>query len=174
MVGTRHKMNLATIYHYLSCQGGTCMNKMQFLASAAQILFGLSAAAIAYAQWGLNRNKAKFELYEKRYDAYKELQNFFGSVARSGKVEADDLVSFRWKFEEHYFLFGPKIRDYVKIVFDKSLELRGYEVNLWGMKALPPGAERNEVVEKQDKLLKWLLEQPNKSKKHFETYLRIK
>lgn len=67
-------------------------------------------------QWKLSRNKSIFELYEKRYDTYKGLKRFFGTVPQNAKVETQDLVSFRWKFEEYFLLFGADIHEYVQQV----------------------------------------------------------
>lgn len=165
---------LFKFYEDLTCQAGSCMNPTQFFAALAQILFGASAAWIAYQQWVLSRNKSKFELYEKRYEAYKGLQSFLGSILRNGKIDTEDLIAFKWKFEEHFFLFGSDIHDYVKNIYEKSLEFRGYEHHLSGIGSLPVGPDRNKIVNKQDALLKWLIEQPSDCKKLFEKYLRIK
>ena len=149
------------------------MNIMQFLAACAQIAFGAAAIWIACLQWKLSKNKSKFEVYEKRYDAYKGLSNFLGSVVKNGAVETQELVSFHWKFEEHYYLFGQDVHDYVKLIFEKSLEFKGYGNQLQGINSLPQGEERNAVVNKQDEILGWLLNQVEEKKKRFEKYLRI-
>lgn len=166
---------LSSIYESLFFfKAGMYMTAMQFVASLAQILFGASAAWIAYQQWILGKNKAKFEVYNKRYEAYSEFQKFLGSILRNGKVDAQDLVSFRWKFEEHFFLFAEDIHEYVKSVFEKALEMKGYENHLWGVQALPTGFERNAIVEKQNAALDWLIKQNKDGKRYFEKYLRIK
>lgn len=149
------------------------MSIMQFLASLGQIVFGGSALWIAILQWKLSKNKSKFEVYEKRYEAYKELKRFLGTVLQNAKVETQDLMSFRWKFEEHFFLFGSDIHEYVQMIYDKSLEFRGYDLQVQGFHALPAGPERNAVIEKQDVVLTWLIDQSKDSKKFFEKYLRI-
>jgi len=167
-------INIHKIYSYLACDGNNCSSLIQFLASLGQIVFGASALWIAFLQWKLGRNNSKFQVYEKRFEAYKELKNYLGAILRNAKVETQDLVSFRWKFEEHYFLFGDDIHKYIKDIYSKSLEFRKYDNKLWGMNAVPVGDERSRLVDEQDKILDWLINQNEESKKYFEKYLRIK
>ncbi len=165
---------LKDVYNFIVCDGVSCSSPIQFLASLAQITFGASALWIAFLQWKLGRNNSKFQVYEKRFEAYKELKTYLGTVLQNGKVEVQDLVSFKWKFEEHYFLFGDDIHHYIKEIYSKSLECRKYENKLWGLNSVSVGPERDKLVDEQAAILDWLITQSENSKKYFEEYLRIK
>lgn len=165
---------ISALFRFLACDNDVCLNPMQFLAAMAQVVFGGSALWIAFLQWKLSKNKSKFELYEKRYEAYKELKKFLGSILSNAKVETKDLISFKWKFEEHFFLFEKDVHNYVKLIYEKSLEHRRLGHKIYGLNSLPIGAERNKVVDEQHEILTWLIDQSENSKEHFEKYLRIK
>lgn len=157
--------------NYFFCNEKECMSIMQILVSFAQILFGASASVIAFQQWKLGKNNAKFSLYEKRYEAYKELKRFLGTIIQNAKVETQDLISFRWKFEEHFFLFGDEVHMYIKLVYKKALEFGTYDRKI---EKAPAGEGRNQMIEEQGIILEWLISQNEQSKKKFEVYLRIK
>lgn len=165
--------DISSLYDGLVCSNEKCLSFIEFLSSIAQIAFGVAAVWIAIQQWKISHNKSKFELYEKRYEAYKSLKTYLSSVLQSGKVETQALVSFRWKHEEHYFLFDQDIHDYIKLIYEKSLEFRSFENRLWGANSIPPGDERSKLVEEQSNILEWLLAQIDGSKIKFKRYLKI-
>lgn len=137
-------------------------------------MFGVASAIIAWQQYKLNQNKTKFELYEKRLEAFVALKKYLSNILTNAKVENQALVDFKWKFEEHYFLYEKDIQDYVKNIYDKSLELSRIQRKLFGYNSVPVGTERNALAEEESRLLEWLTDQLSESKIKFDKYLRIK
>lgn len=156
------------------CTAKGCPSGLEVLSDVSQIVLGLAVAIIAYQQWVLAKNKAKFDLYEKRYEAFKALKTYLSSVLSSGKVNTQDIVDFRWKFDEHYFLYDEDIRGYISEIYKESFEILRLQRQLFGHNSLPVGPERNKVAAEESKKLKWLIEQLEISKKKFDKYLRIK
>ncbi len=156
------------------CTAKGCPSVIEGISKISQVILGTGVAIIAYQQWQLAKNKAKYDLYEKRFDAFKALKKYLSSVVQNAVVNTQDLVDFRWKFEEHYFLFEEDIRDYVDKIYKESFEMRRLQRKLTGIRALPVGPERKQIVDKEMEKLKWLTEQLEESKKKFDKYLRIK
>ena len=141
----------------------------QYVKGMADVLLGIGIFFISIQQWKLSKNKAKFELYEKRYEAYTGLKKFLSSVVTHGTVVTEELVSFRWKFEEHQFLFDKKINAYIGTVYKNALEFRRLSRKL----SKATGEERKALASQESAQLGWLIDQLEESKKKFDKYLRI-
>ena len=155
------------------CNSSGCPSILEVFAKMGQIAFGIAAVIIAIQQWKISRNRAKFELYEKRLETFKAVEKYLGSVLRNGQTSTQDIIDLRWKFNENYFLYDRDIRDYIEDIYMESFEMLRLQRKLTGNNSLPVGTERNKVAELESEKLKWLTDQITVSRGKFDKYLRI-
>ena len=114
----------------------------------------------------------KRELYDRRLAVYFSLLEYLSQVFREANVDINASIGFLRKTREAYFLFGKEVADYLNVVYNKSVELHGYNKRLHHAD-LPVGEERNRLAQEESELLKWLNHQMTDSREIFEKHLSL-
>lgn len=95
------------------------------------LVVGSFGTYIAFNQYRTNRDKLRLDLFEKRIEAYENLQEYFNYLLRDGCVEdkaISILVEARYK---SLFLFGNEITEYIDEVWAKASEMRHLDLKLY-------------------------------------------
>jgi hypothetical protein len=141
----------------------------------ALITLGLGSigAWIALNQHRIARDKLRLDLFEKRFNAYRKLQEYFVVLFREGAVTPEALATL-WKARaEAVFLFDHEIQMHFDEVLKIGMRLQELRRKLYGPKALPVGQERSRGCDEDSELLKWNMDQMEKSPARFARYLRF-
>jgi hypothetical protein len=77
---------------------------VQWVQLFSTIVFGASAATIAYMQWLINRNKLRIDLFRHRYEVYSKTADFLRAT-NSNAVEGVQLNDFNSAIVRAKFLF---------------------------------------------------------------------
>ncbi len=85
---------------------------------------------IAFQQWRTNRNRLKHELFDRRYEVFKKITEFIGSILASGEVHNQKTTQFLVDTKSVEFLFDKNIAHYIKEVYRKANELDTLEAML--------------------------------------------
>ena len=132
------------------------------------------ATYIAWQQWQGNRQKLRFDQYEKRLRIYQEVVKMLGLIMREADAKLEDLIAFQANTAEADFLFGPEIRKYIDEVFSRGLKLRTAMVQYRdAYQEKPPRYDPVKIADESDAQLQWLTVQFEPAKQKFATYLRV-
>ena len=137
--------------------------EIDFIMETINVLSALLTPAIAVAvayvachQWRTNRNRLKFELYDKRYDAYQAVRDLLEHIMVEATIKDERLVeSFVRACRESEFLFDDAVGNYLQDTKDKMVKWRLNQ----NRSQLPAGERRDEFVKIENELLGWLIEQ---------------
>lgn len=80
-------------------------------------------AYIAYRQYKTDKNKLKFDLYEKRFNLFSEFKSLLFKINEDGKIDRLELRDFKFKTIECNFLFGSDIWEFRNALIEKSLRI---------------------------------------------------
>lgn len=80
-------------------------------------------AYIAYRQYKTDKNKLKFDLYEKRFNLFSEFKSLLFKINADGKIDRLELRDFKFKTIECNFLFGSDIWEFRNALIEKSLRI---------------------------------------------------
>lgn len=127
---------------------------------------------IAYRQYKIDRDKLKWNLYEKRMEVFQSLRDLLIDVEIKADISYEELNKFLIKVEKGCFLFDSNINDYLSEVRNKCFLLREHRRKL-GDSELGRGEKRNRLAKEEQETLLWLIKQYRKSKELFEEYLKI-
>ncbi|TWU24885.1 hypothetical protein Pla52o_11810 [Novipirellula galeiformis] len=137
------------------------------------LVLGSIGVYIAWQQHRINRDKLRFDLFEKRIDAYEILQSFFNEIVREGTVTAQTISVLSEARYRCLFIFDEDINGHIEEVWGKALELMGTREQLFGAEELPVGPDRTCVSQRNTDLLKWFRAQQKESPRRFAKYLRF-
>ncbi len=155
--------------------------------SAYSMLFIAGIVAwIAFWQYKVNRERHRFELYEKRFSIYKELKLFILDTTQiKNFVTEENLKKIYRITDEAVFLFRDDITQYMNEIKSKIFRLHQKETKLMendsSSKALKEIARLNPLLEGEvaqlkidiDKLKLWFDEQLEILPKKFSKYLKF-
>ncbi|QJR16715.1 hypothetical protein [Usitatibacter palustris] len=152
----------------------TCQSVVALLSALLTPVIAIITTYIAWQQWQGNRQKLRFDQYEKRLRIYQEVVKILGHIMRDADVRLEDLMLFRANTAEADFLFGPEIPKYIEEVFTRGLALRTAMVQYRdAYQEKPPGYDHVAIVNESDKQLRWLTEQYEPAKQKFSKYLKV-
>jgi len=86
-------------------------------------ILGWFAYQIAKNQLSVNKNKLRFDLYEKRYGLYLKFNEFVSKIVRSAKASMDENLLFYFHTKESFFLM-PEVYPYLEEIFQKANRLQ--------------------------------------------------
>lgn len=137
-------------------------------------VIALIALYIAWQQWRTNRQKLKWDLYDRRLRIFEEVRKILSLVLRDANANREDLLRFRTSVADADFLFGPEITDYIDEIYSSGLRLaRWNDQYIDATQPQPPGYDHQQVVDEMHKELTWLIEQFEPAKKKFRPYLEV-
>jgi hypothetical protein len=162
---------------------GTCSD-LKTSARARDLTFGWAGFAVptstvliagivawtGFQQHRLAREKFKLDMFDRRFAVYKGTQKFLTTILVKGGMELEQLFEFRRDTQDATFLFGPEIPAYLERLDEQAIEMRSLALKF---QPLPSGSERNELVEKETKLLTGRVDELPRLKHVFAPYLRF-
>jgi hypothetical protein len=98
--------------------------------SAVAIVVGLIAAYVAFRQWRTASDRLRFDLFEKRHEIYKKLQDVIAGALARGTVGYDDMATFYSGMRGVEFLFEPDIEQYLAEIRDSLGRLAGRQTQI--------------------------------------------
>jgi hypothetical protein len=145
----------------------------KFAPAFVAFVVGIFGTCIGFNQYRTSRDKLRLDLFEKRFEAYEKLQEYFNCLLRDAQVDKKVLSLLAEARYKSLFLFGNEITEYIDEVWDKAIEMRRLNLKLHGSQGLPVGEERNMVCDKESSLLQWNLDQQRDSPKRYVKYLKF-
>jgi hypothetical protein len=127
---------------------------------------------IAYRQYKTDRDKLKWNLYEKRMEVFQSLRDLIRYITQEANVSSEELNKFAISIDKGSFLFDSKMNDYLSGIRDKCFSLREHRMKL-GNRNLGVGAERSRLAKENEEIMLWFCGQYEEAKKLFEEYLKI-
>jgi hypothetical protein len=118
-------------------------------------------ARIGYLQWQTNKDKFRFELYDKRFKIYDNLRTILANISITGRIKNEDITKCISIVREGEFLFDEDVSKFLNEVYYK-------------IKVLDSLVKHNENDEKILEINKWIANKFEQSEKDFEKYLRFK
>ena len=141
-----------------------------FRALLAPVIAGV-VAYIAYQQHKTNRDKLRFDLYDRRLKVFEGLMVLLWVIFRKGTCNDQERDQFQRATVEGSFLFDKDIANYLDTIHKKTLELGTIRAVL---NSLPRGDKRDQTVEKEKQLFDWFTDQFEVSKEKFARYLSFR
>jgi hypothetical protein len=133
---------------------------------------------VAYKQHQINQQRLKHELYDRRVILYKEMKIYFAEItARGTSISYDRIMKMNYDIGEAIFLFDNNINKWVEEIYSKSMDICLLEKQIYnenGIGTLSPRDDRKRIVDKQNKLLKWIRSQEKELEPLFRKYLALK
>ncbi len=131
----------------------------------------IAAIGIAVLQWKINRNRLKHELFDRRYEQYKSVTKFLGSIMGAGKVTDEAQREYLIGTTGVEFTFSKEISDYLhKNIWCPAIELETAQAEF---KGLPVGEERSRLVHKAGDLKKQLCAELSEVENVFRPCLQL-
>ena len=127
---------------------------------------------IAYRQYKIDKDKFRWDLYDRRMETFQSLMRLIEYVMREAKISNEELNKFAVAIDKGSFLFDSKINDYLSEIRNKCFSLRKCERKLEDER-LGIGAERDKLAEEEEKILLWFCGEYKGSKRLFERYFKI-
>lgn len=116
----------------------------------------------------LNKQKVKWDLFEKRYNIYKLTKGILMEFISSKPDNENKLREFSFSINEGVFLFDEDINGYIQLIITNGIELILLE------KRASENKEWDEHSEKSSKLYQFFLIEYNKNvEKRFMRYLNF-
>jgi len=140
-----------------------------FRALLAPVIAGV-VAYIAYQQHKTNRDKLRFDLYDRRLKVFEGLMVLLWVIFRKGTCNDQERDQFQRATVEGSFLFEKDIANYLDMIYEKTLKMGAIRAVL----NLPSGEKRDQTVEKERQLFDWFMDQFEVSKEKFSRYLSFR
>jgi len=100
------------------------------------IIIAIFVAFIGFRQWRLEKNKLRFELYEKRYAVFVLINSIVSNLRHKDdpffiKITDDEIYNYLSKIDSYVFLFNNDVKDII-VKINKILKnyLRNHELEL--------------------------------------------
>ncbi|EGQ8102556.1 hypothetical protein ACOLNO_004833 [Vibrio parahaemolyticus] len=122
-------------------------------------VIAVGGVVIAGLQWRLSNSKFKFDIFDKRYKVFEATQRFIGHIIATAEVDEQERINFLRDTKIAFAIYDAKVTDYLKLIHDKSLELRLHQ------------SKKNH--DKESQVLTWFTKQLENHKEQFERQLKI-
>ncbi|MFZ5531620.1 MAG: hypothetical protein ACOY4U_11310 [Pseudomonadota bacterium] len=100
---------------------------LDFFSALLPFVLSVIAAYIAFAQWRVNKNKLKLDLFEKRFQVFTAAKDFIAHCLTNGYRPTQEAKhEFLQRTKGAEFLFNKKVKELVDEIWSKSVELEGY------------------------------------------------
>jgi len=133
-------------------------------------MIAIGVGVIGYFQWRTNQNKLKLDLFQKRYVLYQATKAFLGIILRDGKCTNADVFTYSVNVQDKEFLFDNELSSYLEELRKRGLRMAALTNELQRMHA---GPDRNALVDEEDKLLGWLIDQRHQIAAKFASHLKL-
>ncbi len=137
-------------------------------------LIAIVTAYIAIQQWVTSRQKLRLDLYDRRFQIYKELEKILRIIIRDADATYDQLAEFHRSIDQADFLFRLEIVEYLKEIHQRGIKLHHWNEQYRDLyQEKPEGYDHSKVVENKHIELLWLAEQLEPAKVKFKKYLDL-
>lgn len=133
---------------------------MEFWIKLFEVISSLVVAGIvayiAYRQFILDRNKFKFDLYDRRLHSFKTVKKILMRTVGDGDfpVEEDVLMEEFWEtMAESDFIFGKEVSKYLEEIYKKGVDLHFLE------RRLRSNGFSNQEMQNQSNCFEWFRQQ---------------
>lgn len=140
------------------------------LSGCLSAVLALTTGTILVLQYLLAKRQWRLNLYDKRYPVFLTTMQYLSYIGQNANLTQEELFKFLRNSKDKEFLFGSDVQDHLEELYKKGIEL--YTRNIV-LEKEPVGDKRNELVDKQEKLLEWFSQQFDATKKLFGEYLAI-
>ena len=133
----------------------------------------LIAAIVAYImrqQHKTDKDKLRYDLYDRRLKIFQGTMVLLGRVVVQKKLNIENIDQFNRERAEAIFLFEKDVTDYLTTIDRNCLDLWGVTQVL---KTEPEGKPRSAAAKQQKALLQWFGDQAEVLTSKFEKYLRF-
>jgi len=132
-------------------------------------IFGL---ILAFQQGRINKKRLKHELFDRRYEQFRIVSCFIGSILSSGKLEGKERTKYLIGISGVRFIFDEKIANYLKNkILEPANDLECLALELDGV---PVGSERAANIQKQSEIKKKFSEELKGLEEKSSEYLQLK
>lgn len=131
------------------------------------LIFG---AYIAWQQHNVNKNRLRFELFDKRYDLYEKIGSFIANILINGNLEKGAEIEFLRDTKSSYILFDNHIKEFASELYKNAVELHALDARL---ETLRDEDERTLNINRQTNIKNWYQEQLNNMEEKFVEYLKL-
>jgi len=145
----------------------------EFIELFSALLIPVIAVAttfIAIFQYRTERQRWRLDMFEKRYPIYEHTMKYIASIIREANAKDPELFSFSRDTKDAELLFGPEIKNYLRELYVKGVDLRTHHAI---MEPLPVGEERSKHAKEIRDLCLYFGDQFEKTKSLFGEYIRI-
>lgn len=147
------------------------MHYLEIINLIVSTIITVVVAFILYEQKEIKKYQLKLDLYEKRYKMYVIIVEYLARIARETTIENKHYFEFRIKTNEATFFFDDDIKELIKEIGDKSLDLKQlYKKTENGLNH----NELNETEKAHSELTKWFGHKLDTLAGKFEKYLSFK
>lgn len=134
-------------------------------------IIAIAAAGIGIMQWKINRNRLKHEMFDRRYEQYRAVKNFLGSIMSAGKASHEAQGEYLIGTTGVEFTFSKDISDYLhKNIWCPAINLECAQSEFEG---LPVGEERSRLVHKASDIKRQLHAEMINVDNVFRPYLHL-
>jgi hypothetical protein len=146
-----------------------CNTNQGFLTFILSICtIGISAFALFQTVFATKKQN-DIALYEKRYDIFKITKDFINEVCVSN-FNNDDIYNFKYKTQPVSFLFKEDIKDFIKDIHFKALELDTWNT----MRVFESDEQHSDIIHRTTEHKIWFGKQRDDLEEKFEDYLKLK
>ena len=102
------------------CEG--CFSGLTALLSGTDLIPALLVAYVAWQQWRLERQRFRFELFEKRMAVFKMVHEFvsFANFG-SGPPSDEQMRALKNAFHSSHFIFSTSLTKYIEDIYDAAV-----------------------------------------------------
>lgn len=127
------------------------------------------AVAIAYGQYRIQRDKAKSDLFARRFDVFRRSLRYVQSASYDARASIDAARDFNGALIEAQFLFQGEICDFLIRIRDRGVDI---DIALDAIQRTPPEDELSYRYKIQESKM-WMAQAEAELGKAFEPYLRL-
>jgi len=149
---------------------------IQILSGLLTPIIAIVVAYIAYRQYKNDKDKLRFDLFEKRMDIYKSLNECLINIFIKGFLESKYTYTLYHISDQSYFLFDKDIDKYLKEFrnnIDELNDIHKMEIDR-DYKDLFTKSQIESVPHRRREITEWFHKQPKVIKELFSQYLRFK
>lgn len=126
-------------------------------------------AIITTKQYLVSRDQMRHELFERRFEIYKQVQIFLSKILEKGRVDDESIPEFYDAMQKARFLFGEEISEYLKEIKEHAFAERQAHSKMSEIK--DNKSERSKYASERSEELRWLIGQISNLHVKFGPYM---
>lgn len=140
-------------------------------------LLAVIAAYIAYQQYRVNKDRLRYELYDKRAAVFAALDLFLSDFIRDGHTTFERTNEYYREVILSRFLFQKTIQDYLEEIYRHGIECYELHLKLYPAGGEPGpsrGPERSAIATQQHEIQTWMIKQRQEAIEKFRDYFQFR